>query len=335
MKIHLPILTALLLFWGTGCGPSQPEYKHKLDVATGPAPELRFDRYEDVLFNLDTANFQQTLISIQDDYLPFLRGDLSDSLAVNYLKEFAIDPFEVSLYHKVKSAYPDLESVKEIVSTVYRHFNYYYPQIQLPTHVYTCVSGISPDTPPVICTDEALIISLDWYLNRDEVYDWIGMPKYRSERTEPARLAKDLGQELYVNYVQQNHKQVNLVEEMVNLGKMDYFTEALYPAITDQVLLGYPKEQLDWAVAYEGELWADLVGNGRLYVSDLETYRIFLSDGPFTNEYSHDAPPRLGEFLGLHIVRAYMGKNDVSLQQLLENNDLQGIFLDSGYKPKK
>lgn len=319
-----------------GCRNDQPDYKKKLNVNAGPMPKLVFQRYEDVLFNLDTAHFQQGLKAVQKEFSFFLDGDLDNPEAVRYVKDFAVDPMSVALYEKVKKAFPDLDEVKAIVGEVYRHFNYYYPETRLPDKVYTCVSGIDANMPSVMLFDGGLVISLDWYLDGDEVYDMIGMPQYRSQRTGLPTLARDLGETLWMHCREQEHRQGNLLEEMVFLGIRDYCIEAWYPSITDEALLGYTPSQLQWAEDYEGDLWADMVGNQCLYSSDLEMYRVFLADGPFTNEYSHEAPARLGEFIGLHIVRSYMEANpNTKLQELMEEEDLQGLFLDSKYKPKK
>lgn len=319
-----------------GCGPKTPAYKKQLNVAVGKAPELTFHRYEEVLFQLDTARFQQALLEVQNQYLPFLGGDLSDSLAVKYLRDFAVDTFSIALFNKVEQVYPDLEEINNIVSSVYQHFNYYYPEIALPDQVYTCVSGIDPEIPAVICLDEAVIISLDWYLEGDDVYERIGMPEYRARRVAKVGLAKDLAQQMYLDYVQQPLKRNNLLEEMVEAGRMNFFVEALCPSLADEILLGYSPSQLQWAEDFEGDLWADMVGSQCLYSSDLEVYRTFLADGPFTNEYSHEAPARLGEFIGLQIIRSYVEAHpEFSLRDLMEERDLQALFQESKYKPKK
>lgn len=337
MKKSIVFFLALMLltFIFQGCDSHKSNYKKKLEVALGSAPELTFRRYEEVLFNLDTAFFQQGLMEAQQDYLPFLDGDLTNSEAVQYLRDFATDTLSRSLYQITKKQYPDLQAVKSIVSSVNQHFQYYYPEIELPQVVYTCVSGVDPENDPVMIINNSLVISLDWYLNGNEIYDWIGMPRYLSDRTVTAGLAKDYSQALYASYIEKPHKQGNLLEEMIYNGKVDFFTEALCPSIKDEVLLGYTRDQLDWAETNEGNVWADIIGSQQLYTTEFNAYRTFLADGPFTNEYSHSAPPRLGEFLGLHIVRSYMDRNETSLQELMRDGDLQGIFLNSGYKPKK
>ena len=335
-KLNLFVcLTLLAVFVFTSCHPDLPSYKKKLLKNSKPVEGFLFDRYEEILFGLDTARFQDELKAIQQQYLPFLDGDLDHPEAVYYLKRFATDPFVIHLYQKVTQAFPNLDRISAVVEGVYGHFHYYYPDISLPTHVYTCVSGIDPDVPSVLFAGDALVISLDWYLNGDEVYEQIGMPQYRARRTVVESLAKDLGQLLYETYLDQGAKYGSLIEEMVAAGRADFFIEAMCPELSDSVLLGYSSSQMRWIEVNEGNLWADMVGNQYLYSSDLEIYRTFLSDGPFTNEYSHEAPPRLGEFVGLHIVRSYMDSHETTLQELMQVVDLQELFLDSHYKPKK
>jgi hypothetical protein len=332
MNRILTLLAICLMM--ASCQEKKPTYKAKLDVKVEPY-DLEFDRYEDVLFNLDTANFQQELMKMQDRYQVFLGGDLDNPDAVKYLKDFATDPFSIRLYDKVKTVFPNLKQVEPLVEEVMAYFHYYYPDIQLPTKVYTCVTGVTADVPAVQIFGNEMVISLDWYLNDDEVYDQIGMPKYMALRRNLPTLAKDVAKELYLNYVYQWRKQGQVIDEMVYNGQVDFFIEAMCPTMPDSTLFGYSTKQWRWAVDNEGAVWADIVGNRRLYDSNLDSYMMLFGDGPFTQAYSNDAPSRLGEFFGLNIVRAYASINDFDFVKLMNRKDLQNIFQDSGYKPKK
>ena len=316
------------------CQKPAPAYKSKLDVKLEPY-ELEFDRYEEMLFNLDTTDFQAELMKIQGRYRVFLSGDLNNLEAVQYLKDFATDPFSIALYQKVKAAFPDLKEVEPLVEEVFAHFHHYYPDIELPKKVFTCITGVHPDEPPVQIIDNQLVISLDWYLNDEETYDQIGMPRYMSLRRNVPTLAKEVAEELYMFYLYEWRKQGQIVGEMVFYGRRNFFIEAMCPELTDSTLLGYSSDQWHWAVENEGQMWADIVGNRRLYDAGLDAYMMFFGDGPFTQAYSNDAPSRLGEFFGLNIIRSYFSNNEISLQKLMERKDLQDIFQDSGYKPKK
>ena len=317
------------------CQKQTPAYKAKLDIKPEPYA-LDFERYEDVLFSLDTADFQHELMAIQDHYRVFLSGDLNDPEAVQYLKDFATDPYCIKMYQKVKAAFPDLKTVKPMAEDVFAHFHHYYPEIEIPTIVFTCITGISADVPPVQVIDDKLVISLDWYLDGDEIYDQIGMPRYMSQRTNVATLAKDVAKCLYMDYLYEWRKQGQVVDEMVFYGRLNFFIEAMCPDIKDNILLGYSDDQWRWAVENEGQLWADVVGSQRLYDAGLDAYMMFFGDGPYTQAYGNESPSRLGEFFGLNIVRSYVAcHDDFNLQQFMQRKDLQNIFQDSGYKPRK
>lgn len=333
MNKLIPLLAICLMM--ASCQEKEPGYKKKLAVKTEPY-QLHFERYEDVLFNLDTADFQQELMAIQDHYRVFLGGDLTNPDAVKYLKDFATDPFCINLYQKVKAAFPDLKVVQPMVEDVLAHFHYYYPDIKIPTEVFTCVTGISADVPPVQVIDDKLVISLDWYLDGDEVYDQIGMPRYMSQRSNVATLAKDVANRLYMQYLYEWRKQGQVIGEMVFYGRLNFFIEAMCPDIEDHILLGYSFSQWQWAMDNEGEMWADIVGKGVLYDAGLDAYMMFFGDGPFTQVYGSESPSRLGEFFGLNIIRSYVSNHDdFNLQQFMKRKDLQNIFLDSRYKPRK
>ena len=138
-----------------------------------------------------------------------------------------------------------------------------------------------------------------------------------------------------MNYIYEWRKQGQVVGEMVFYGRRNFFVEAMCPELPDSVLLGYSSDQWRWAVENEGQVWADVVGSRRLYDAGLDAYMMFFGDGPFTQAYSNDAPSRLGEFFGLNIIRSYASNHEFRLQDLMKRKDLQEIFQDSGYKPKK
>ena len=332
MNRILTILAICLMM--ASCQKNEPAYKAKLDITPEPY-DLEFDRYEEVLFNLDTADFQAELMNVQDRYRVFLGGDLNNPDAVQYLKDFATDPFSITLYEKVKAVFSDLKQIEPVVEDVFAHFHHYYPEIELPKKAFTCITGIHPDEPPVQIIDDQLVISLDWYLDDEELYDQIGMPRYMSLRRNVSTLAKEVAEQLYMYYLYEWRKQGQIVGEMVFYGRRDFFVEAMCPELPDSVLLGYSSKQWQWAVENEGQVWADIVGNRRLYDAGLDAYMMFFGDGPFTQAYSNDAPSRLGEFFGLNISRSYFSNNEVSLQDLMQRKDLQNVFQDSGYKPKK
>lgn len=291
--------------------------------------------YNEALFSIDTHNFVNELKLIQKEYPAFLNGDLDDPEVIDYIRNFVTDTFCVRLNMMVENRFSDKNSLDKEIRDVYQRFKYYYPDIQL-AQPYYYVSGVDYQTPPIVLTNDIVAISLDYYLGtNDNIYDYLGMPRFRSARCHPSYITRDLAQSIYHYYVEKNHTQKDVLTEMIYMGKMNFFVEAMNPSLPDSVLLGYTAKQMSWVETYEGDIWASIIGNNLLYAKGLDSYRNLFGDGPFTQAYSNEAPARLGEYIGLQIIRSYMTHNDVTLQELMNNNDIQQIFQYSQYKPRK
>lgn len=324
-------VTALLL----SCQKTK-SYKDKLYVhhENLEPQNLEIKSYHKALFSLDTADFANGLKSIKDDFLVFLGGNLDDVDAVGYLKDFAADTFCVRVNEMVERKFRDTDVLSKDIKSVYQHLNYYYPDVELPP-TYFYVSGIDYSVPSVMIDQQGVVIALDYYLdNENGIYDYVGMPRFRSLRCSPSYITRDLAESIYLGYIERQSPQRDVLTEMIKAGKRLYFIEAMNPVLPDSVLLGYSDKQMNWIRQYEGDVWAALVGNDMLYAKNAEMFRMYFGDAPFTQAYSNEAPPRLGEFVGLQIIRSYMINNDVSLQELLKNNDTQQIFQSSQYKPR-
>ena len=331
------VLTILFSLIVTSC-QNDKTYKKKLQVHHEhlEPQEIIIKDYAKALFSLDTANFAEEIRNIQNEFPAFLEGDLNDIGAVNYLKGFATDTFCIRVNNIVEKKFYNTNKLTKDIKSVYQIFNYYYPNIKLPRETYFYVSGIDYNTPSVMALSNGILISTDMYLeNENNIYDYVGMPRYRSLRCRPSYITRDLAEVLYTTYIHKKQYQKDVLTEMINAGKRLYFVEALNPSLPDSIIMGYSSKQINWVEQYEGDVWASIIGNDMLYAKNAELFRNLFGDGPFTQAFSNESPARLGEYIGLQIIRSYMTNNDVSLQEMLNNNDIQQIFQTSQYKPRK
>lgn len=320
----------------TSCRETNP-HKAKLLIKYDKLEpqEIVIKNYADALFSIDTANFSEGLKSIQKEFPIFLEGNLEDPNAILFLKAFATDTFCIRLNELQQDKFNDVTDLSKEIKSVCQHFNYYYPEIKIPNTIYMYVSGIDYNMPSIMLQKDGILISSDFYLGNDEnIYDYVGMPRFRSLRCQPYYIGRDLAQSIYSSYLEKNNSQKDVLAEMINSGKRLYFIEAMNPNLPDSILMGYSYKQMQWVSHFEGDVWASLVGNDMLYANSVDVYRSLFGDGPFTQAYSNDAPSRLGEYIGLQIIRSYMINNDITLQELMKNNDIQQIFQNSQYKPK-
>ena len=71
-----------------------------------------------------------------------------------------------------------------------------------------------------------------------------------------------------------------------------------------------------------------------LFKTESNILSSYINDGPFTSEITQESPGRLGQWVGWRIVNSYMRNNkEVTLQELMNENDAQKILEQSYYKP--
>lgn len=310
-------------------------YKKKLDVPYQKMEPQRLEivEFNKALFALDTANFEEEYRAILPQFQAILIEN-PDEEEIGYMKDFVTDTIIVKINELVNETFPNITPVTNGVKGVYQHYKYYYPDFVVPP-TFTYVSGIYSNRPDVV-SEESVMIGLDFYLsNKDLVYDKLGYSRYQSRRMQPFSLTRDLAEEFYYTTYGNRVNQKNVLAEMVEQGKRYYFIEAMDPSLPDSVILGYSSQQMAWAEDNEGMVWAAIVGNNMLYNNVLDQKRMLFNDGPFTAAFDNNAPARLGDFIGLQIVRSFMSNNDEDFVDLMQMTDYQDILQRSQYKPRK
>ncbi|MEI6682607.1 MAG: hypothetical protein WCO44_08265 [Bacteroidota bacterium] len=324
-------LLTMALF--SGCGSA----KHRLDVDVSKTglPEMKIHRYDLDLFRVHPGRLQQELEALKPSYRFFLGTDLGDAGKLDEMRAYLENPRTVAFQAAVAGRYADIRMLEHDLTDAFRHFLYYYPGSKIP-RVYAYISGGDYDF-PIQFADTVLLIGLDNYLGKDfKPYASDGLPNYRILRMNPENILPDCMKVLSTVTDPEQLPGNTMLEQMVEAGKRLYFIDAMIPAAGDRFKIGYTQAQYDWIIKNETHVWAAIIENRMLYATDGKLIRAFMADGPFTAEFSKEAPPRLGEWLGWQIIRRYMeNQPGVSLQQLMKERDAQKILTTSGYKPEK
>ena len=86
----------------------------------------------------------------------------------------------------------------------------------------------------------------------------------------------------------------------------------------------------------ESSIWAFFIENDLLYNTRLTEFMKFIHDGNSTSGFPNEAPAQMGSYIGWQIIRAYMNKNpEITLAELMQENDINKILSKANYKPKK
>ncbi|MFH1161456.1 MAG: hypothetical protein V1733_10990 [bacterium] len=330
-KVGVILLGTLLIL--TGC--NRPGSRLDTDVSGIAVDPVRIHRYDQALFRTPLDQLPGGLARLKSGFPFFLGTDLTDTSKLFAMKGYLTNARNIEFYKATEKKYPDLNDLEKELTEAFRRLRYYYPDALIP-RVYTYISGGEYDS-PVGVFDSVLLIALDAYLGADfKPYAADGLPLYRIQRMNQENMLPDCIRAIEHTYYPVLYPGNTLLDQLIEAGKRIYFVDAMIPDYPDRFKIGYTPEQMAWAEENESHVWAAIIENQLLYSAKGSTIRTFLADGPFTADFSAESPPRLGEYIGWQIVKAWMERNkDVSLEVLLVEPDAQKILAGSKYKPGK
>jgi gliding motility-associated lipoprotein GldB len=295
--------------------------------------ELSFTRLEDEFFGAKTV---KDYLFLLDKYPEFAEVYLQesmyfspDSLAANLLEVHQDSALRV-LYDSVKVEFADISDIESDLKNAFKSIKYYFPEFKIPK-VYTFVSGFNSD---LIVTDDMIVIGLDYYLPADHTFQ-PDIARYMAVRYERQYLVPMIVLAISSRYNITDPTDNTLLSEMMYYGKAYHFVKAIMPCTSDQYIIGYTPEEIAECFENEEFIWAHFVENELLYQTNPFEIRKYIGEAPFTDAISTKAPGRLGRWLGWNIVDDYQFNQKVDLDVLMRENDVEKIFRQSGYRPRR
>lgn len=325
------LLIPLFLWIMIGCNPGSDRLR--VDLSGVPKKEIKIQRFDIDLFQNHTTDLKTFLELLQPRYPFFLETNLNDPSVVADMQAYLDNPRTKEFQREVSVKYTDVGEIEKGLSIIFRYAGYYFPAFRTP-RVYAYISGGDYQY-PVQFADSVLLIGFDNYLGSSyKAYAADGLSAYQTARMTREYVLPDAVHQLVKGLYPVTIPGNTLLEQMVESGKRLWLAEALAPEIAKNLIIRYTPEHYEWINKNEKHVWTAILTHQMLYSSDGKVMRSFFSDGPFSADFSKESPPRLGEWLGWQIVRAYMENNpDISVKQLLAEKNAQQILSKSGYKP--
>jgi len=257
-----------------------------------------------------------------------------DTLTAKDLTQFISDSDVEEIHRMTDSVFSNMNEIQKNLLDVFKHYSYFFPEKPVPA----IVTYISAFNYQVITADSTLGIGLDMYLGEKyaDIYASINIPLYMSRRFTKNYLVNDCIKGWFQSEYDPDSVKSELLSQMIYQGKLLYYTDALAPEMPDTIKTGYTKEQLEWCIKNEANIWAFFIEQKLLYSTVIQEYVKYINDGPTTNGLPKESPAKIGAWIGWQIIKAYMNNNDnISLEVLLKEKDAQKILNISNYKPKK
>lgn len=328
--LHILFCLTLLL---TSCslGLTSREEAEDVDIHV-----VRFDRAVEAY--LQSSNFadwqrltmvhpRETRILVEDE---LALGKLDDEHIGDSLKAFFSDSRLVTLRTDLEQRYAQFDHLDKDFTKAFSRLKKEYPEVVIP-QIYTQVSALRQS---IVVGDSVLGISLDKYLGADyPLYQEYYSATERSSMV-PSRIVSD-ALNFYLAYTfPPRREQLDLSGLMIYLGKLRWVTSQLMEkslldeAAADKALRASYAEN-------EGKVWQEINRPAVLHSRDSALVCRYMGFGVWGPSAKRPLPTGCGLWIGMRIVERYMHTHkDVTLLDLLRENNYEKIIRESGYAPK-
>ena len=285
--------------------------------------DVEFDRFEKKFFNSSLDSLSKLI----DEY-PFL---FSKRFSLDEWKAIKIDSTRKEIFNKTDSVFKNFKSVEKGVKKIFTNTKNFFPNFKSPKLI-TLNNGIDYKY-KIIDSDSIILISLDCYLGENIFYN--NIPAHISKLMVPEFVTIDISELISSRYVEIPLDR-KFISKIIYHGKLLFLMKEV-SGIDPLKALGFNKNNKDWMIENENNVWKYFVENDLLFSTQSSLDYRFLANAPFSKfglSIDFESPPMVGRWIGYQIVKSYSKKNKSNLNDLL-NQDNYELYLKSNYKPKK
>ncbi len=337
MRLSFQVILGLILILAfSSCGSdTEKKLPPKFDAQSQKELTLTWVRLDSIFINAKgEENWKQLLDrfpAFEKQYLPLPQGSTRAQYIPRLNAHFG-NPGLKSFYQYNDSVFNGYSAERKTLNQMFSAIQVVYPETKLPT-IYPLVTGFTFDK-DLSVSDTAIFISMDYFLGPEAPYR-PDQYEYMLRRYDRPYLIPMLSWALAQNRLTVNHEDNTLLANMIDFGKVHFFTEQILPELPDSLNIMYTNKELAGVEENVEFIWQHFIEKKLLYETNNKVIEKFVDEAPFVTEISQKCPGRIGRYLGWQIVRAYMERNPkVTLKELMAETDYQKILKLSAYKPQ-
>jgi hypothetical protein len=307
-----------------GCRPDAAE-------EAAPVP-VQLQRLEPAFFGIKTPADAQRFMNAHRAFSRFYlqRQPGSEQELETTLPQLATNAALQQLGRETAAAFPDSAALRHDLGEVFRRVHHYFPDFRVPPAV-TYVSGFLAKD--IYVNDSLLVMSLDWFVG-PKASKRPDLPQYMLRRYTPAGLMPLLAHNVSSKYNRHELTANTMLDAMVHEGKALYFASQMLPCTPDSLLMGYTAREMVGLEANETRVWGHFLEKNLLYSTTPFLLQKYVGERPNVPEIDKTCPGRVGQWVGLQIVRRYMALHpEMPLGRLMAEKNAQRILNESHYRP--
>ncbi len=330
MRTFFAVITAVVLVTlSCSSANSQSSAESEGTISDHRVEIIRFDKD---LLEYITSPSDAKALALETEYknlLPYFSRVAvgNNKIDLNQLQKYFSHPQLYKLYSETITKFSDLSDVEDELTTASIRAKDILDK-KLPAF-YVHVSGLKQN---VIVADSLISLSLDKYLGRDYGLYAAFFEPYQLTTMSPEYISRDYLKAWILSEFVPENKPKDLLQTMINEGKILYLLDALLPEKKPEILLGYTSNQMQWSTQNERQIWHAIIEKKHLYSTDPYLAARYITDAPYTTTLSPESAPRAGQFIGWRMVDQYMKNTKKTPRELLQET-AEEILRISKYNP--
>lgn len=233
------------------------------------------------------------------------------------------------LYWDTLLEYDDMENIQSQLTQAFNRLHSYIPSITIP-EFYVHVSGLNQS---IAVGDGFISLSLDKYLGVNYPLYQTMFYSYERRHMYSGNIVQDYLTGWYYSEYPYGGEENRVLDHILYYGKL-YYLHSLLLDKSEKEIMDFTESEERWFAKNEKTLWSYIVNEHKLYQNDQLFASKLLCDSPFTLFTLGEIPGRAGQWIGYQIIKSYVNSHEeLSLHQLLSENDYKKILEDSKYDP--
>lgn len=330
--VSLALVLALISL--AGCGHDSAGCRPDAASNAEPVP-FRLQRLEKLFLALRRPADVQRLLNQSPLFARLYlqrRGGAADTALTRGLAQMAGNADLQKLGQQTLAAFPDSAALRHSFGEAFRRVHYYFPDFKPPLTT-TYISGLLGKD--VFVNDSLLVVSLDYFAGSKASFR-PDLPGYMLRRYRPAFIMPTVTLRISDKYNRHELTANTMLDAVIHSGKALYFASQVLPCTADTLLLGYTSKELTGVQFNEAKIWGHFLEQNLLYTTTPFLLQKYVGERPNVPEIDRTCPGRIGQWVGLQIVRRYMAEHPaVTLARLMAEKDAQRLLNESHYRPRK
>ena len=281
-------------------------------------------RFEQIFFE----SHPDSLAAVEKQFPYFFPKNYPFSVWVNR----RTDSLQMALYKETKML--SSGDIKDQIDPFIKGLPRVFENVTPPKKVITITSDVDYNN-KVILNDTMALVSIDNFLGVDH-FMYQGIAMYLRQEMNLRDLSVQLA-ESFAERILSTPNDRSFLSQLIHYGKIQYIKQMIIPDFSEDRIMGYTPEQLEWARTNEKEIWNFFVSKELLFSTDQDLISRFIFPAPFSKFYLNidvDSPGKIGQWLGLQIVNAYQRNERKPIDELIKT-PTRVLFENSKYKPRR